>query len=571
MGSNFKLMKKVKETLPYMLVSLIFGMIFTFLTLGGLSRLNPKRFDWIFGDNTTAYIAQLFYLSDKWRFPLAANPNYGSENTSSLFYTGPSVPIAILQKLLRINPELQFFGVWILIVFFLQIFFGLKIAKEFNLNWVSAIPFSILFVTPFLLERFQWHFWLTAHFLILWAILIGVRYFKTNKLQTFSTVSLTCLSYLINGYIFTMVIIVIGFVFFDSLLHKAILRIKIFKHFGIISFSVLLTMWITDGVRKQASVYESFKMNFPGPHYGGFPYNLLSVINPEVGLIPYSFTNNTEFTTTNFSITKLSFGTTEGAYDGFLYLGIGIIFLLLTLAITTLITRTSLIRISDQKTKRLFWSFFIIIFLFAVTFNIGFGKFELKLPFPYLGTWALSIFRASGRFMWIIAYLLLIFIVIKLSMLLKKQAFKVILWVALILQILDMSNPIYERYKALQEEKPPILQFAGEDFEEFKIISKGKEKIISYPPGHGSPNWAKLNYWAWKNDMTTNTILTSRINFDLLKRETAKTFKTFCNGNLNAKSIFVLNKEYLENFNGCNLHKYHYGIISNQVFYWIPN
>lgn len=570
-GSNFKLMKKVKETLPYILVSLIFGMIFTFLTLGGLSRLNPKRFDWIFGDNTTAYIAQLFYLSDKWRFPLAANPNYGSENTSSLFYTGPSVPIAILQKLLRINPELQFFGVWILLVFSLQIFLGLKIAREFNLNWISAIPFSILFVTPFLLERFQWHFWLTAHFLILWAILIGIRYFKTNKLQTFSTVSLTCLSYLINGYIFTMVVIVIGFVFFDSLLHKAILRIKIFRHLGIISFSVLLTMWITDGVRRQASAYESFKMNFPGPHYGGFPYNLLSVINPEVGLIPYSFTTNTEFTTTNFSSLKLSLGTTEGAYDGFLYLGLGIISLVIALLIAARINHTRVLAIKDKITKRIFWSLTSILFLFAVTFNIGFGSAELRLPFPYLGKWALSIFRASGRFMWVIAYLIIIFTVIKLSTFMKKRRFVTVIWVALILQCIDMSNPIYERYVALRDEKIPVLQFVGKDYDKFKAISAGKTKVISYPPGHGSPNWAKLNYWAWKNDMTTNTILTSRINFDLLKRETAKTFEIFCNGNLNAKSIFVLNMEYLESFNGCNLHKYHYGIINNQAFYWIPN
>jgi hypothetical protein len=273
----------------------------------------------------------------------------------------------------------------------------------------------------------------------------------------------------------------------------------------------------------------------------------------------------------NFSSTGISLGTTNGAYDGYLYLGLGIIFMLILVIVSTAKANLFANIFADRITTKLLIVFLTGIFLFSITFNVGIGNIELKLPFPYLGKWALSIFRASGRFMWIIAYLLLIFIVIQLSMLLKKQAFKVILWVALILQILDISNPIYERYKALQEEKPPILQFAGEDFEEFKIISKGKEKIISYPPGHGSPNWAKLNYWAWKNDMTTNTILTSRINFDLLKRETAKTFKTFCNGNLNAKSIFVLNKEYLENFNGCNLHKYHYGIISNQVFYWIPN
>ena len=330
-------------------------------------------------------------------------------------------------------------------------------------------------------------------------------------------------------------------------------------------------MVLFDGFKRQSSAYEGFKMNFPGPHYGRFPYNLLSVINPEVGLIPYSFTDNTEFTTTNFSITKLSFGTTEGAYDGFLYLGIGIIFLLLTLAITTLITRTSLIRISDQKTKRLFWSFFIIIFLFAVTFNIGFGKFELKLPFPYLGTWALSIFRASGRFMWIIGYLLIVILFIKLQSILNRRTFTIAVWVALILQCLDLSKPVYERYVASRDEKIPVLQLSGKGYNEFKAISKGKTKVISYPPGHGSPNWAKLNYWAWKNSMTTNVLHTARINQDLLKRETVKTFEEICYGNGKNTNIYALSHENFSIFNSCDINKYQKAIIADEIFLWLES
>lgn len=564
-------MKKIKEFFLYIAISISIGFTITFLSLGGTSRLNPKRFDWIFGDNTTAYIAQLFYLSDKWRFPLAANPNYGLENSSSIFYTGPSMPIILLQKLFRMNPELQFYGIWFWIVFSLQIYFALKIAKEFELTWQTAIPFSLLTVTPFLLERFQLHFWLSAHFLILWAILIGIRYFKTKKLQTFNTLLLISFAYLINGYLFAMVLIIITFIFLDYYLHKKKSKIYLIKH--VISIAVFGTANVVlfDGFKRQTSAFESFKMNFPGPHYGGFPYNLLSVINPEVGLIPYSFTTNTEFTTTNFSSSKISLGTTEGAYDGFLYLGLGIIFLVITLIITARINHTRVLAIEDKITKRIFWSLTSLLFLFAVTFNIGFGSAELRIPFPYLGKWALSIFRASGRFMWVIAYLIIIFTVIKLSTFMKKRRFVTVIWVALILQCMDMSNPIYERYVALRDERVPVLQFIGKDYDQFKNISAGKTKVVSYPPGHGSPNWARLNYWAWKNGMRTNTLLTARINQDLLKRETAKTFNTFCNGNLATKSIFVLNKEYLKIFNGCNLHKYHYSIINNQFFYWIPN
>jgi hypothetical protein len=89
--------------------------------MGGWSALNPRNFQWISGDNTSGYLAQLFYISDKWRFPLSANPNFGLELSTSLIYSGPPIPIALIQKLLRIDPSLQFIGIWLLIMVILQI------------------------------------------------------------------------------------------------------------------------------------------------------------------------------------------------------------------------------------------------------------------------------------------------------------------------------------------------------------------------------------------------------------------------------------------------------------------
>jgi len=562
-------MKKIKEFLIYTTVSISIGFTITFLSLGGTSRLNPKRFDWIFGDNTTAYIAQLFYLSDKWRFPIAANPNYGLENSSSIFYTGPSLPILLLQKLLKINPELQFIGFWIFLVFCLQIFLALKIAKEFNATWAQSIPFSILTVTPFLLARVQQHFWLTAHFLILWAVLIGIRYFKTKKLQTVNTVFLCCASYLINGYILAMVLIVVAFIFLDSLLHNKRSKLYLIKHLIAVALFGITTMVLFDGFKRQASAYESFKMNFPGPHYGRFPYNLISIFNPNVGLVPYTFTDNIFQSTLNFSSTNISFGATEGAYEGYLYLGLGIILLLITLTILTIKYKIKLFLITDQITKKLSIFFFISILAFSITFNISVGNFVLKLPFPYLGTWALSIFRASNRFMWVIAYLLIVIVFIKLQSILNKRTFTIVVWVALLVQCLDLSKPVYERYTALRDEKIPVLQFTGKFYDEFKFISEGKTEVISYPPGHGSPNWDLLNYWAWKNGMRTNVLHTARINQDLLKRETIKTFEEICYGNGKNTNIYAFSYENFVIFNSCDMNKYQKAIIGDETFLWL--
>ena len=152
--------------------------------MGGWSALNPRNYQWVSGDNTSGYLAQLFYISDQWRFPLAANPNFGLELSTSLIYSGPPLPIALIQKLLRIDPSLQFIGIWLLVMVILQIQFGIFIARQLNYGIMASRLAGLLFVTPFFLYRFQVHYWLTAHFLLLWAFWIALRSMSSSKLYT---------------------------------------------------------------------------------------------------------------------------------------------------------------------------------------------------------------------------------------------------------------------------------------------------------------------------------------------------------------------------------------------------
>ena len=179
--------------------------------MGGFSTLNPKNFQWISGDNTLGYIAQLFYLSDKWRFPIGANPNLGLDLSTSLIYTGPPVPLMLLQKVLRIDPSLQFIGFWLLTVIALQIFFGNLLGKTLGLSTFQSKIFALLLVTPFFLYRFQFHFWLTSHFLLIWALWIAIRSIKETRLMTREVLLLLIFAYLINTYLLVMSLIILSY------------------------------------------------------------------------------------------------------------------------------------------------------------------------------------------------------------------------------------------------------------------------------------------------------------------------------------------------------------------------
>ena len=94
----------------------------------GMQALNPRDISWLASDNFTSYIAQVYYLSQPWHFPLGANHNYGLENATSLTYTGPNLFLLVPHKIFAIDPSLQFFGYWILINVYLQVYVGMKIA-----------------------------------------------------------------------------------------------------------------------------------------------------------------------------------------------------------------------------------------------------------------------------------------------------------------------------------------------------------------------------------------------------------------------------------------------------------
>lgn len=551
------LLAKLTQRLKYFFTSLGLGLFITYLILGGFSRLNPRRFDWIFGDNITAYLSQLFFLRDKWRIPLTANPTYGLEHSTPLTYTGPNLPLTLIQKLFQINPELQFFGLWILMTVSLQILFALLLAKELDTNFFQAVLFSLLSVMPFFLARFQLHFWLTAHFLILWSLLIAIRYFKQGRLQTFHSLILISLSLLIAPYILMMVLVILLFVAINSVIGNQISRQMFIRHCFLMALTIVFTKSIFDGLGTQTNAYESFKMNFSGPDYGKFPYNLASFLNPDVGLENYYLgMKNNYYLTTNFSSTGISFGSTPGSYEGFLYLGAGVIFLLTFAFLTYRRRPTSEPFFVYHLNKKLFGFFFFLVLSFSVTFNVGLGNLKFSLPFPYLGTWALSAFRASGRFMWIIAYTFLVIALVQLTRRITKPLLTWILMVAVTLQVADISVPVKDRYLSLRNELPPVLKFIDSDYENFTKFAIGKSKIVSFPPGHGTPQWDRLNYWAWKNDMVTNSNQSGRINFDLLKRQTKKTFFEICEGEANYHNLYVVSLEFFGDFSSCDLTRF---------------
>ncbi len=129
-----------------------------------------------------------------------------------------------------------------------------------------------------------------------------------------------------------------------------------------------------------------------------------------------------------------------GEKEGFAYLGFGIICMLFYLLIKSF---------KNSEKLQINYKYFTLssfLFLLAVSNNISFGSINLiNLDLPNLFYAPLSIMRASGRFIWPVYYIIIIFIFYKFYKIEKKNYLYLIL-LFLTLQVFDFSKPLYDNF-----------------------------------------------------------------------------------------------------------------------------
>src|SRR5262245_5165276 len=77
----------------------IIGSALFFVILRG-SLLNPQNIAWLYApvDSSAYYIAAAYFLKSGWTLPPGANPDYGLEIASSIFYADSIPLVALLLK-----------------------------------------------------------------------------------------------------------------------------------------------------------------------------------------------------------------------------------------------------------------------------------------------------------------------------------------------------------------------------------------------------------------------------------------------------------------------------------------
>jgi len=398
----------------YFLMVVVIFSVLAFGEIFGFQFLNIRNVDWLFRHSDTAMgqIAWQYFDMDSWHWPPGANPNYGMEFSSGILMSDSNAFFALIFKVLPIDGAYQYFGVWLLVCFVLQGVFAFKLARSVGISLVGSSFFAgFCVVSPIMIWRLDGHLNLVGHWLILAALYL---YFSMRVFfDIWHWISIIFVSTLVHPYIGVMCCLIFAAYFGKLFLSKryALSSLVFLGGGGVLSF--IFALWIGG--------YFLLGGSGSAGGFGFYRMNVLSFIQP----IPVEWSR--------FFKAREGFG--AGDYEGNAYVGVG--FLVLLIVGFPYFFRS--IRGSWRGNIALI-GVCIIFVMFAVSNNIGVGAENFTFSLPGALVNAFGVMRASGRFIWPVWYLILLFAFYVLSNELNRKQFLFVVVVGFCLQLYDTSN-----------------------------------------------------------------------------------------------------------------------------------
>ncbi len=427
-------MRWVSKHIVLLTVSMISVIIFIYCF--GIYILNPTFLDRIlFGDPAVHYLGWAYYKHTPWQFPIGQINGYFHPFGANIGFTDSIPLIAVPLKLFRhiLPDQFQYLGWWLLICFLLQGILTITLLREAGLsNAIILIICTTFFILSAPLLYRNAHPALNSHWLLLgslWCYWMNPSSRSLNTIYCWQSLW-TLVSAWIHPY---LAIMVLAFSFALTSKHLFVDKVtKPLEALGFFSLQLylLLGSWFIIG-------YFTLATGDTESIYGIYSANLNSLIN---GM--------------GYSLFQLNFPQSEGQFEGFSYLGIGIILLIAVVLVEKWINKS---RIIPFPISSLYPLLLVItgLSLFAFSHKLYLNE-HLLLTAPYPSFWISlgSTFRASGRFIWPLYYLILFFLVLFAGRILQHKKWgHIILLGLLIAQFIDLY-PLLQRLNDMKDKKP---------------------------------------------------------------------------------------------------------------------
>ena len=495
-----------------------------FVGIVGIRVLNVGYVDWLMqkADGMQHYLGWLAYRQTPWTFPIGLTNALSYPFFTSVVYTDPIPLFAVFFKVLSplLPATFQYFGIWALLCFMLQ---G-GLAAILIYRFVQKKPLCLLgaafFVLsmPLLMRALYHHEALMAQWIILLAIALWLYRVKENDMVKrcliWAGMGLLCAG--VHMYFIPMTgILLLGSMATDFYTHRKALRCI----FPIASYLA-------------ASVCFLFLM---GAFYGG--------INACAdGAGAYVSNLNSLFNPLGKSTLFKALPVVSENYEGSAYLGAGMLLLCATASLALL--QKGWKNPFETHLKKAYLLGAIVMLLLCVPLALGphitlNGRILFTIPYPGLVLSAFSMFRASGRFVWILFYLsLLAILAISLRKLSQRAAY-ILLSVCLCLQIIDgfaVFRTLHSDYSAAQAAVNPLLK--SELMQSF--LGNPNYRHIEFLDALYETDYLQFAQYARQGNMSVSDFYFARRceKTDLYRQDE---LKRVCGGAVSRDTIYVAN------------------------------
>lgn len=481
-------------------ISALIGGI-AFILIYGTAILNPFYTDWLIsgGDLTQHYLGWEYFRRSDWFFPIGLTNQVAYPAETSIIYTD-SIPLfAVIFKLFTkgISGRFQYFGIWGLCCFVLQGYYAAKILRIWIRDkWQVWLGSLFLIVSPIVIFRMYYHTALAAHWLILIAIYLCAVHQKQYQKIFKTSLQWGMLGVLIGSihlYFVPMCgMLLCGYVLYSFAVEKKF-RIRYILPGILFIIGLFGTVYLLGGFSSGAEASSQGNL-------GLFSFNLNGFYNP----IGYS------------KVLKWLEVYTQGQYEGFAYLGLGVLILLLGAVVCLLLTWKERIRkLKSNWLKALIAAGVIggLVMLAAspkVTFNehLLFEFPDIDIVMKYWG-----IFGSCGRIIWPVYYLISFGAVVGTVKLTEKVGIsKIVIYFTLLIcfgvQIYDISGKLLNKHNDYAIIKSKALGLEGELWENIDASNYEHVAWISHNIDH--KKILGIADWALENDLTISNFYFAR-------------------------------------------------------------
>lgn len=400
-------------------------------------------------DITQNYAGWLAYRDAPWSWPLTYNPLLCWPEGTVLAYTDTSPILFLVLKLFApvLPATFQPFGWFTLGFYTLQGLAAGMLVELYTQKLWQLVPGVLLFTfSPIMMERAFRHVSLSAHFVLIFAL----YYYCSMRRQAYARwpwqfILLGVLSIGLTPYYLPLVFALLAAAAIESWrAGKGIL--KPLGFIGLNAAVSLLAGWLIGVIGFGGATYSR-------AGYGDFSMNLNAPFNPSSmggyrwsALIP----EQTQLT---------------HQYDGFNYLGLGVLVFLAVVAVHWL---AGVKKQGGPFVKTAWagaWRFVrrhapllvvcSLLTVFAVTNKVSFtGRYMIEIPIPDAIEDLCGIFRASARMFYLPYYLIMLFVLRYLAQKLAPRPATALLWVMMAIQIGDMHGAIGQKHRFFTQPQP---------------------------------------------------------------------------------------------------------------------